>query len=218
MKESPGLWSPVAVFHSNTSCCMFGTVVSCWRWGRGLLWGPGHCGPWGNLSSDVLHSVPRVTSTLMADWTWSWVSVGLERVNRDILKGLPVAQHCCGSAPAVAWHCSAVLCTPLSVAVLKGLKEEVMALSCFGGEFYFSHGNCTFLLNPLHFDIHLVSSSTENGLARVGWAPWPNFAGELDAAVVNQGSLAVSGCGVKLNMGSLFPNALSGLPTRMCWL
>lgn len=70
MKESPGPWSPVAVFHSYTSCCMFGTmgIVLKMRAG-GLLRGPGHCEPWGNLSSDVLHSVPRVTGTLMADWT-----------------------------------------------------------------------------------------------------------------------------------------------------
>lgn len=91
-----------------------------------------------------------------------------------------------------------------------------MALSCSGGEFYFSQGNCTFLLNPLHFDVHLVSSPLENGLARVGWPPGLNFTGELDAAVVNQGSHTVSRYGVKLNMGSLFPNALSGLLTRMC--
>lgn len=72
------------------------------------------------------------------------------------------------------------------------------------------------MLNPLHFDVHLVSSPLENGLARVGWPPGLYFTGELDAAVVNQGSHAVSRCGVKLNMGLLFPNALSGLLTRMC--
>lgn len=58
-----------------------------------------------------------------------------------------------------------------------------------------------FLLNPLHFDVHLVSSPLENGLARVGWPPGLNFTGELDAAVVNQGSHAVSRYGGEAEHG-----------------
>lgn len=208
MKESPGPWTPVAVFHSNnTSCCMFGTMVSCWRWGWVFSKDLATVGP-GTAFWCSAFSVPRVTSTLMADWTWSWVFVGLERVTHN------------WKSPAVFQRCSAVVCTPppFPLRYWKDWKKRVMALSCFGGEFYFSHGNCTFFfLNPLHFDVHLVYSPTENGLAQVAWAPWLNFTGELDSAVVNQGSHAVSRCGVKLTLGSLFPNALSGL-SRMCWL
>lgn len=209
MKESPGPWTPVAVFHSNnTSCCMFGTMVSCWRWGWVFSKDLATVGP-GTAFWCSAFSVPRVTSTLMADWTWSWVFVGLERVTHN------------WKSPAVFQRCSAVVCTPPPL-FLCGTEriERRGSWHCHAlGENFTSHMETAlfFFLNPLHFDVHLVYSPTENGLAQVAWAPWLNFTGELDSAVVNQGSHAVSRCGVKLTLGSLFPNALSGL-SRMCWL
>lgn len=138
MKESPGPWTPVAVFHSNnTSCCMFGTMVSCWRWGWVFSKDLATVGP-GTAFWCSAFSVPRVTSTLMADWTWSWVFVGLERVTHN------------WKSPAVVQRCSAVVCTPpppFPLRYWKDWKKRVMALSCFGGEFYFSHGNCTFFFS-----------------------------------------------------------------------
>lgn len=65
-----------------------------------------------------------------------------------------------------------------------------------------------FLLNPLHFGVHLVAGPSRSSLASVGWAPRPSFTGDLDTAVANQGSHAVLRCGVKLSVGSLVPDPL----------
>lgn len=105
---------------------------------------------------------------------------------------------------------------PLSLCGTERIERRGLGSVMLWGRILLLTWKLHFLLNPLHFDVHLVSSPLENGLARVGWLPGLNFTGELDAAVVNQGSHAVFRCGMKLNMGSLFPNALSGVPTRMC--
>lgn len=53
MKESPGPWSPVAVFHSYTSCCMFGTMGIVLKMRAGVF------------SEDLATVSPGVTCPLM---------------------------------------------------------------------------------------------------------------------------------------------------------
>lgn len=172
MKELPGPWTPVAVFHSNnTSCCMFGTMVSCWRWGWVFSKDLATVGP-GTAFWCSAFSVPRVTSTLMADWTWSWVFVGLERVTHN------------WKSPAVAQRCSAVVYTsppPFSFAVLKGLKEEGHGIVMLWGRillltwklhFFFSKSFafwCSFSVQPYR---EWAGPGSLGPLTQLHWGTW----------------------------------------------
>jgi hypothetical protein len=52
----------------------------------------------------------------------------------------------------------------------------------FWGEFYFSDGNCTFFLNPLHYlavKVCSVTGPSWNGLGRPGWGPVSTSLGTL---------------------------------------
>lgn len=78
MKELPGSWNPVAVFHSNKSCCKLRTIVSEWKQGRGLLRVPWSLLTWGNPSP-----APAVFLALLAPWELTGHVSGSWRVNHN---------------------------------------------------------------------------------------------------------------------------------------
>lgn len=78
MKELPGSWNPVAVFHSNKSCCKLRTIVSEWKQGRGLL-----RVPWSPLTWGSLSPAPAVFLTLLALWELTGHVSGSWRVNHN---------------------------------------------------------------------------------------------------------------------------------------
>lgn len=73
---------------------------------------------------------------------------------------------------AVALSCRGCIVHPFFLCGTERIERRGHgAVMLFWGRILLLTWKLHFLLNPLHFDVHLVSSPTENGLARVGWAP-----------------------------------------------
>lgn len=72
---------------------------------------------------------------------------------------------------AVALSCLGCIVYPLFLCGTGRIERRGHGAVMLWGRILLLTWKLHFLLNPLHFDVHLVSSPTENGLARVGWAP-----------------------------------------------
>jgi hypothetical protein len=71
---------------------------------------------------------------------------------------------------------------PLSLWGTERIKRRDHDGVMFWGEFYFSDGNCTFFLNPLHYlavKVCSVTGPSWNGLGRPGWGPVSTSLGTL---------------------------------------
>lgn len=131
MKEFPSPWSPVAVFHSNKSCCKLRTMCHFENGSRVFSACPGHCCPVGAHLLTLLCSLTR--------WHFDdWLDVLMS------YEGWATACWEPWSGPEVQRCLSFV---PSSSEVLKGLKGEVVVV-CFGRTFL-PKGKLHFLLNPL---------------------------------------------------------------------
>lgn len=143
MKELPSPWNPVAIFHSNKSCCKLRTTLSKWKRERGLV-----RVPWSPLTGGSPSPDPAVFLTLLALWELTGHVSGLWRVNHN---RKPSIQF--GGLVLVR------LLFPLPLWGTERIKRRGGKVSCLGGT-SFPQRNCTFcwiLCSLLWQEVHLAS-------------------------------------------------------------